>query len=196
VLFRSRSFLGRLFAFPFYTGDYNALAWLSGWFLLMIIAVPIYEAIQPRHGFSLMVFSSFFSAALLTYGYVSFTLYLWSKFLYRWVPKAWIGMITLALLLFAVVGNYAAVYFTDTVDIFIQTQILSVFFMIVPNYLFFLEGPGYYGTEWSVQLYFSLGVFALFFAVNLRETVRMFREFKRIDDSNTEPPQSEPHTQL
>ena len=182
-----RSFLGRLAAFPFYTGDYNALAWLSGWFLLTIIAVPIYEAVQARHGFGLMVFSPLFSAALLTYGYVSFTLYLWSKFLYRLVPKPWIGMITLALLLLAFVGNYAAVYFTDTVDIFMQTQILSVFFLIVPNYLWFIDGPGNRG-EWSIQLYFSLGVFALFLAVNLRETVRMFREFKRVENANTEMP--------
>jgi len=180
-----RSFLGRLVAFPFYTGDYNALAWLSGWFLLLIAAVPIYErtivpSLPPYLNMSLKWISPLLAAALLTYGYVSFTLYLWSRFLYRWVDKSWIGMITFALLVTAFAGNYAAVYFTAD-DIFLA-QMLSPFFLFVPNYLALMWGPYYYsGDEWSIQLYFSLGVFAFFLAVNLRETRRMFRMFKRED---------------
>ena len=176
-----RSFLGRLAAFPFYTGNYNALAWLSCWFLLLIVAVPIYEWMVPGSRWNnLKTLQVAFSAALLTYGYVSFTLYLWSKLLYRWVSKPWIGSITFALLLLAFVGNYTAVYFTDSLGLVEFTQVLHVFFLIVPNYLWVLPGPSD-GSEWSVQLYFSLGVFALFFAVNLRETVRMFKTFQRAE---------------
>ena len=170
-----RSFPGRLIAFPFYTGDYNALAWLSCWFLLLLVAIPIHELVIKPHN-AMREICSLLAAALLTYGYVSFTLYLWSRFLYRWVAKAWIGLITLALLVIAFAGTYAAVYFT-ALDIF-DARMLSPFFIFVPNYIFFFWGPGY-NYEWSVQLYFSLGVFALFLAVNLREMRRMFMEFKR-----------------
>ena len=182
-----RSFLGRLVAFPFYTGDYNALAWLSCWFLLLLVTIPIHELMIKPHN-AMIEICPLLAAALLTYGYVSFTLYLWSRFLYRQVAKAWIGLITLALLIIAFAGTYAAVYFT-AMDIF-DARILSPFFIFVPDYFPFLWEIFYSyhsywpNNEWSVQLYFSLGVFALFLAVNLREMRRMFMEFKRVEDED------------
>ncbi len=179
-----RSFLGRLIAFPFYTGDYNALVWLTCWIVPVIVAVPICETAIHYFGYmSLKRLSPCFAAALLTYAYVSFTLYLWSRFLYRRVAKAWIGAITFSLLVAAFIGNYTIIYLTAG-DIFLS-QLLSPFFLLIPNYLCFMN-VNYYDREWTVQLYFSLGVFVLFLGVNLRETVRMFRTFRRWDGETTE----------
>ena len=171
-----KSFLGRLFVFPFYTGDYNALLWISFWITLSSVAVLCYEGMSPYE--NLTELSPLFSAVLLTYGYASFTLYLWSKFLYKWVAKQWLGAVAFALIISGMVLNYGIVYFTAS-DL-LDGYMLSPFLLFVPNYFFFLD-MSYHNNEWSIQLFSSLGVFALFFAVNLRETVRMFRTFKVSD---------------
>ena len=164
------NFWGRIFVFPFYSGDVNGMIWMSLWIWISIFVVVFLARLNVDVEFKEL--SSGFASVLLCFNYAVASIVLWRQFFYRYVSKEWIGLITFGLIVLGAFVSITAPGFR------VDTPIWEMELIFVPNFFWSMQGPS---NNYHPQLAFALLGFIVCEIRLAVMAVRQFRSFVRYE---------------
>lgn len=171
-----RSFLGRLFVFPLYSGALNAMVWSAAIIILSAFVALLLIPINPEFGRETEGLLGAFSCVLMCFSYAFWTLLLWSLFFHRFFSRNWIWTITFGLL---IVGALCStIFFTSSSSYLVLSRILRLneSFILIPNVLWGPSGRSHYHSE-GFQFSIAVSMFLVSCAALAVYGSKQFRKF-------------------